>query len=336
MLTELLEHPEKRPCLDGTAMPMSSGEAAEPEQDLARLVARWNSSLQALATAVAGKAALAESQGKGRDQGLLDYPLDLYAGELDRHRSLLTGARQLTVDLVEKTEACRRTTEELRRTVGQCTAVYESEKALPLLAAAGARTPLAAGFQLEPPTPSPYAAMIPSNPVTPHSNASTPTHGLGGLRSAEQRRVQLSVQREAGLSWKVREDALAAQHASVYGTPPGTIGGQTPSPSVRPWRAPLHQSKTPLQERVVPPTQETPTPTKGLRRPVASFMSKQEATASSVMDRVADDIVSAVVGDKENISALQYITDPMAAIASPSHDGFAARPKLANTPARGR
>ena len=60
-------------------------------------------------------------------------------------------------------------------------------------------------------------------------------------------------------------------------------------------------------------------------------MSKQEMKASSVMDKVADDIVAAVTGEKENFDA-QYMLDPLEAIGIAGEDGFASRPKLATSP----
>ena len=263
----------------------------------------------------------------------------MYAASLATHRHLLGEARQLTLDLVDKTEVCRRSTEGLRREVADCTVVYEGEKKALVVEAAAkpspsqAATPLQ-GFRLEPPTPSPYAAMIPSHPVTPASTVTTP---IAPVRSEERRRIQDSVQREAKQTWTVRQDALSAQHSSAYGTPPTAVR-QNSSPSMaRPWRAPTAaSSKTPLQELAVPPQPQRtppsahPTPTRK-PRPVTSFMSKQEMKASSVMDKVADDIVAAVTGEKENFDA-QYMLDPLEAIGIAGEDGFASRPKLATSP----
>lgn len=191
--------------------------------DLTKLIFRWNTCLQALARAISLQVTEAESAGKAPAQRLVQHPEDLYASELHNHQQHLAHARQLTADLVERTGVVKRIVPVLRESVAHASQQYDNEKAMQARPKASPTadvlcTPIRGiptrTLSLEPPTPSPYAVPIPTDPVTPFSQK-TPIQTPGAkTRAAGLQRVQNSVRKEAMKQWQEKENASAAMFAS--------------------------------------------------------------------------------------------------------------------------
>ena len=208
-----------------------------------------------------------------------------------------------------------------------------------------ARTPQEK-MALELPTPSPYAVPISTDPITPsvmEGMTPSPPAQRVQTRSAEQRRVQLSVKKEALSTWQEKENYLVAND-SHYGTPLAASSQQKSLSQVSPINAEQatptsHPAKrTPLQSLSNNPTAlSTPsplgagfTPMSAKRQPVQRYhVSRGQTKADLLLQKVADDIVDGLVDGKALDS--QYMLNPLEAIGM-GDNAFAARPKLANSP----
>jgi len=305
---------------------------------VAKLVTRWNVCLQNLSDAVSARL----STPQGDDRAMLEcFPSDSCSDTLQEHSDHLQGTKQLTADLIEKTNSIKANIQRLQGEVANWGQKYSNELILQQQYLGAPKTPASSlapadRIGLEHPTPTPYAVDIPLHPVTP-SQTPAPTSQWSEQRSQDRRihDVRLSVQKEVHRAahtggqrppaqQEEEDEEVSFKQPSTHKVP---VAAAPITPKVAAAREPKKLASVPKKSFEVFADASN-----------AHGRTARTSTKDSIMGAVATDIVGVALGETEDLD-FQFVMSPMRSI---SDDCFKSRPKLAQTPvnampkARGR